>query len=196
MSSKAHFNAPKFYLELKENTMPRYNALVSWSFGISIVLMGYITMAGYLTFGKNCQGFILNNYSTNDVWIAGSRIAVAVSLVFSYPLAFVGMRDGVVDLLGVPSEKRTESLLNSLTIAMLAILTTLACILTDVSFVLSFGGATLGNALTYLYPALMYTAVNKKQDRGEDLAVRVSQVAAVAGVIMGAIGTNMALKML
>lgn len=176
--------------------MPRYNALVSWSFGISIVLMGYITMAGYLTFGKNCQGFILNNYSTNDVWIAGSRIAVAVSLVFSYPLAFVGMRDGVVDLLGVPSEKRTESLLNSLTIAMLAILTTLACILTDVSFVLSFGGATLGNALTYLYPALMYTAVNKKQDRGEDLAVRVSQVAAVAGVIMGAIGTNMALKML
>jgi hypothetical protein len=30
----AHFNAPKFYLELKQNTMPRFHAVVASSFGI------------------------------------------------------------------------------------------------------------------------------------------------------------------
>ncbi|CAB9515489.1 Putative sodium-coupled neutral amino acid transporter 11 [Seminavis robusta] len=192
----AHFNAPKFYLELKDNTIPRFNTVVSWSFGISILLMGYITMTGFLTFGKSSQGFILSNYSVNDLWISGSRIAVAISLVFSYPLAFVGMRDGIVDLVNVPTEKRTNSFLNGLTVAMLTTLTALACVLTDVSFVLSFGGATLGNALTYLYPALMYAAINKKQGRKEDLAVLIAQASAVLGVVMGAIGANMALKML
>ena len=79
----AHFNAPKFYLELKDNTLPRYNAVVSLSFGISILLMSVITMLGFLTFGKSCSGLVLNNYSNKDLWMSGSRIAVAVSLVFS-----------------------------------------------------------------------------------------------------------------
>lgn len=79
----AHFNAPKFYLELKNNTLPRYNAVVSLSFGISILLMSIITMLGFLTFGKSCSGLVLNNYSNKDLWMSGSRIAVAISLVFS-----------------------------------------------------------------------------------------------------------------
>lgn len=79
----AHFNAPKFYLELKNNTMPRFHAVVAYSFGISIILMALITSLGYLTFGKACSGLVLNNYATSDKWMSGSRIAVAISLVFS-----------------------------------------------------------------------------------------------------------------
>jgi len=79
----AHFNAPKFYLELRDNTIARYNAVVGWSFGFSILLMGFITAMGFLTFGESCSGLVLNNYATTDTWMSGSRIAVAVSLVFS-----------------------------------------------------------------------------------------------------------------
>lgn len=79
----AHFNAPKFYLELKNNTLARYNTVVSLSFGISILLMSLISMLGFLTFGKACSGLVLNNYSNMDLWMSGSRIAVAISLVFS-----------------------------------------------------------------------------------------------------------------
>merc|ERR1712014_556323 len=61
----AHFNAPKFYLELKDNTIPRFNSVVSFGFGISILLMGFITMVGFLTFGKACDGLVLNNFSGN-----------------------------------------------------------------------------------------------------------------------------------
>lgn len=188
----AHFNAPKFYMELKDNTIARYNQVVSWSFGISILLTGVMAMLGFLTFGQNASGLVLNNYSTNDVWMSGSRIAVAVSLVFSYPLAFTGCRDGFLELLKVPPEKRTNMNLNLLTVTLLSILTYLACILKNVSFVLSFGGATLGNALTYVYPAIMYRAVVKTQGRSESTGVTVALCSAALGIVMGAIGAKMA----
>lgn len=78
----AHFNAPKFYIELKNNTIKRYNTLVSTSFAISIA--SYIAMAafGFLTFGQASSGLILNNYSNKDVLMGLSRVAVAVSIVF------------------------------------------------------------------------------------------------------------------
>lgn len=196
-SIQAHFNAPKFYLELKNNTVKRYNAVVSWSFGISILLMGFITMIGFLTFGKSCDGLVLNNYAGSDVWMGFSRVAVAVSLVFSYPLAFTGCRDGFLDLAQISMEQRTPGLMNLVTISLLGVLTFLACTLTDVSFVLAFGGATLGNALTYVYPALMYRTVVRQQGRkNEEFGVAVAMVSAVLGTIMGVIGAAMALKSL
>eukprot|EP00521_Asterionellopsis_glacialis_P012866 CAMPEP_0195308660 /NCGR_PEP_ID=MMETSP0707-20130614/38343_1 /TAXON_ID=33640 /ORGANISM="Asterionellopsis glacialis, Strain CCMP134" /LENGTH=511 /DNA_ID=CAMNT_0040372943 /DNA_START=57 /DNA_END=1592 /DNA_ORIENTATION=- len=191
----AHFNAPKFYLELKNNTLPRYSQVVSYSFGISILLMSIITMLGFLTFGKSCSGLVLNNYSTKDLWMSGSRIAVAISLVFSYPLAFTGCRDGIMDILNIPLEKRSASLLNTLTVTILSILTIGALILKDVSFVLAFGGATLGNALTYVYPALMYRSIVKQQNRTtETPQVLASLASALLGIVMGIIGAKMAIQ--
>lgn len=67
----AHFNAPKFYLELRNNTIKRFHSVVGWSFGISIFLMGFITMVGFLTFGKACDGLVLNNYAGTDGTLDG-----------------------------------------------------------------------------------------------------------------------------
>jgi amino acid permease len=47
----AHFNAPKFLKELKNNTMSRFHQVIAWSFGTSIALYGLITAFGFLTFG-------------------------------------------------------------------------------------------------------------------------------------------------
>jgi Transmembrane amino acid transporter protein len=47
----AHFNAPKFLQELKNNTMSRFHQVIAWSFGTSIALYGLITAFGFLTFG-------------------------------------------------------------------------------------------------------------------------------------------------
>jgi len=79
----AHFASPKYFTELKNNTLERFNKVVSVSFGISIALFSLITSLGYLTFGAASDGLILNNYSTKDTLMSISRIAVAASLVFS-----------------------------------------------------------------------------------------------------------------
>jgi amino acid permease len=161
-----------------------------------MVLMGFITAMGFLTFGQSCSGLVLNNYATNDAWISASRIAVAVSLVFSYPLAFQGCRDGIIDILQVPASKRTQnSFLNTTTIILLSAITFFAATLKDVKLVLALGGATLGNLLTYVYPALMYRAVVKQQNRKDQtVGVYVALTSAVLGIVLGVIGSKMALE--
>ena len=59
-SYMAHFNAPKFYFTLKNNTVPRFLKVVSTSFGISIGLFSIMAALGFLTFGEASSGLILN----------------------------------------------------------------------------------------------------------------------------------------
>ena len=52
----------------------------------------------------------------------------------------------MLDLANIPQEKRTNGLLNKLTVAILAGVTGMALVVKDLSFLLSLGGATLGNS--------------------------------------------------
>ncbi|KAL3925883.1 MAG: hypothetical protein SGILL_000095 [Bacillariaceae sp.] len=192
----AHFNAPKFYTELKEKTLPNYYKVVSTSFAASISIFALIASVGFLTFGSNSSGLILNNYSTKDGLMSISRIAVAISLVFSYPLAFVGARDGVTNLLKMKSTPKVQ---NALTVGLLSAVTGLALIIPDVSFVLAFAGATLGNGLIYIFPAFMFRgAIKKKADAtvGQKREVKLAIGSAVLGTVMGLLGAKMAIASL
>lgn len=194
----AHFNAPKFYNELENNTLQRFNTLVGTSFGVSIAFFAAATALGFGTFGKASAGFILSNYSSKDTLIGLSRIAVAFSLIFTYPLVFVGCRDGFLSLFKVPKEKQTDSLLNQLTIGLLSLITVAAINLKDLSFVMSFGGATLGNALIYIFPALMFNSVVKKMGNSAPSGLKnetyFATFSMLLGCAMGIIGSTMALK--
>lgn len=194
----AHFNAPKFYVELKNNTIKRYNTVVMSSFGISIAIFVGIAAFGFLTFGSTSDGLILNNYSNKDSLMSFSRIAVAISIVFSYPLVFVGTRDGLFDLANVAIDKRSNSLVNNVTLATLAAITFAALKVKDLSFVLSFGGATVGTALIYVFPALMYRKVVQSLEDNVTSAQRGEVVfalfTAMLGLGMGVIGTKMSLE--
>jgi amino acid permease len=91
-----HYNSPRFYSELKDPTIPRFAIVVGTSFGFSAVINIIIASSGYLTFGGSCDGYILNNYSPQDPLATLSRLAIAVSTLLSYPIAFMGYRDGIL----------------------------------------------------------------------------------------------------
>jgi amino acid permease len=187
----------QFYNELKEKTLPNYYKVVTTSFAFSIAIFAMIASVGFLTFGSAASGLVLNNYSTKDSLMGLSRLAVAVSLVFSYPLAFVGARDGVLDLLKLESKPKTQ---NIVTVAVLSAVTVAALNIPDVSFVLAFAGATLGNALIYVFPALMFRgAIQQKGDKatvGQKREVKFALTSAVAGIAMGILGAKKALETL
>jgi len=190
----AHFNAPKFYLELQDNTIERWNTVVGTSYGISILFFIGIAVMGFSTFGGNCNGFILNNYSTKDALMGFSRVAVAFALVFTYPLAFVGCRDGLLEMMQVPKEERTDAKINNLTFVILGVVTAVALKVTDLSFIMAFGGATLGNALIYVYPAIMFrSAVKSMGDaatRAQKMEVHLAMLFAAIGIGFGVVGTK------
>jgi amino acid permease len=125
----AHFNAPKFYNELKEvdtssttssktktsfSKQKRFHiGVVTTSFIVSILFYGIVSALGYSTFGLATNAMILNNYSTNDVLISISRFCVGISLLFSYPLLFVGLKSGAIDLINQMKSIRIPQIFSS-----------------------------------------------------------------------------------
>lgn len=106
----------------------------------------------------------------------------------------------MIDLLKIPPEKRTDAKLNQLTVILLGIVTALASKVKDLSFLLSFAGATLGNALIYVFPAMMFRKAVK--DMGDAASssekLEANGILGVAGlgIGMGIVGAKMALKSL
>lgn len=76
-----HYNSARFYTELKDRSLSRFGIAVSSSFGLSAILYMAIASFGYLTFGGNCSGYILNNYSPYDPLAFVSRIAVGLAVL-------------------------------------------------------------------------------------------------------------------
>ncbi len=100
-------------------------------------------------------------------------------------------------MLQVPKEERTDAKVNNLTYLILGTVTAVALKITDLSFIMSFGGATLGNALIYVYPAIMFrSAVKNMGDSAttaQKLEVYVAMAFAALGIAFGGIGAKMAL---
>ena len=56
-----------------------------------VLLFALVGGLGFLTFGSASSGLILNNYSGKDALMSLSRVSVALSIVFLYPLVFVAI---------------------------------------------------------------------------------------------------------
>ncbi|KAL7515792.1 hypothetical protein ACHAWX_000869 [Stephanocyclus meneghinianus] len=192
MAFFCHYNAPRYYIELKTNTIPRFSQVTNVSFGISALIYFLIGALGYFTFGANTDGFILNNYSQTDDLASACRFAIAIALIFTYPLPFIGTRDGILDLFSIGAEWQTSTNLNALTVGMLSMFTLMAYKFTDLGLVNAVGGAAFGTAVVFVFPSIMfYSAVNQLQGdasywiKCESVLVMVLMC---VGIVMGAIG--------
>ena len=94
----AHYNAPQFLAELKNNTMARFNQVVSGAFLSSIVFFVFIMSVGFSTFGGATAGFVLNNYASSDLLATLARFAIGLALLTGYPFTFSALREGILDL--------------------------------------------------------------------------------------------------
>jgi amino acid permease len=153
-------SAPKYYYELKDRSFERFNIVVNASFFCAGVTYVTISSLGFLTFGEHSAGFILDNYSNHDRWASASRMGVALAVLFSYPLVFLGAREGWVALM-VAHAAPTDAVPNRklITVVLLATITALAILVPNLTFVLSFSGATLSSCIIYIFPSLMFQAL-------------------------------------
>lgn len=193
----AHYNAPRFYSELQHASIPRFRMVVSHGFGASTILYIVIMCFGFLTFGGNCDGYILNNYSPHDPVMTTSRIFIAFSILFTYPVTFFGTRDGVLDILELPQEKQTSTNMNIITVTLLIIITVLAAVTTDLGLVNAVGGGSLATLIVFVFPAVMFSAAIDHRaappTAGEKREVTFAMILMVLGLIMGAIGVVVAI---
>jgi amino acid permease len=201
----AHYNSPRFYTELKDHTIPRFKVVVAYSFGASSVVYILITAFGFLTFGANCDGYILNNYSTKDSLATSCRVSIAVAIICTYPVVFIGFRDGVLDLLQVPDEKQTSNNLNLVSFVLLTVVTLIAMVVEDLGLINAVGGGTLATAIVFVFPTLMYRQAVLRKPFDEEMEepdgpsddekreVKIALALMWAGIVMGVIGVWIAI---
>jgi sodium-coupled neutral amino acid transporter 11 len=191
----AHYNAPAFYNELKDTSMPRFNKVVSYAFVASIVTFVFMMSLGFLTFGGATAGFVLNNYSGSDNLITFARLAIGLALLTGYPFTFSALRDGILDLQKVSGEARSKAF-QPLTLGLLTVITTIALLVKDVGFVVSVSGALFGSALMFVVPAVMNiknlkAIADKAKSQltsNNKLEIAFNWGMIVTGIVMGALG--------
>lgn len=182
-----HFIAPKFMVELKDSSVARFNKVVIPSFAMAIVIFIVFGAMGFLTFGASCSGLVLNDYATQDTLMSASRLAVAASIVFGYPLAFVGVRDGVIEIFKIKS--RSDSTVNTLTVVLLTIVTVLAFYVKNLRTILALGGATWGNYVVYLFPTYMFCKLADTTMPSLKKEKPIAVATGLIGLVMGIVGT-------
>ena len=192
MAFFCHYNAPRYYIELKQNTIPRFSQVTNISFVLSALIYFLIGALGYFTFGANTDGFILNNYSQSDDLASACRFAIAIALAFTYPLPFIGTRDGILDLFSINAEWQNSTNLNALTVGMLSIFTSLAYKFTDLGLVNAVGGAAFGTAVVFLFPSIMFYTAVAHVPGGASFWLRCESIFVlflmIIGIVMGTIG--------
>jgi len=191
----AHYNAPKQFDELAPpesgSKLARFNLVVGAGFGFAALLMGAIMVGGYLTFGAASQGIILNNYATTDPLALVARLGIGLSIIFSYPLNFLGLREGLLTMLKIDGSK--TSVHWGVTLLLMAAMNGTSLFMKDLGLVVGLGGAVLGSALVYILPALM--AIKEKGGALTSKAEKAANVAlASLGVFFAALGAIMCLK--
>mmetsp|Transcript_23070 Transcript_23070/g.32498 ORF Transcript_23070/g.32498 Transcript_23070/m.32498 type:complete len:304 (+) Transcript_23070:192-1103(+) len=188
----AHYNAPRFYMELKDNTITRFGYVTASSFLLSSFFYILIASFGFLTFGSNSNGYILNNYSTNDRLATMSRIAIFISVVFTYPVVFIGFRDGVFDALTVSHKDRSSKIVNLISILLLFCITLLASFISNLGKVNAIGGGSLGTVIVFVFPTLMFAKMVEKLGSQASyllcLELNFAFILMCMGVLMGFIG--------
>ena len=184
----AHYNAPRFFNELQDSSVERFQKVTYASYAVAAVLFVVVGCCGFLTFGQASQGYILNNYSPTDPLANFCKAALTGSILCTYPLPFVGLRDGCLDLLDVSDRDQVHAVT---TVALLSIITMGALLVSDLGLVLSVGGGTFSTAVSAVFPVCMFLAMDS------DNKSIVEQIAAGLGMLfsvsIGVAGVSIAL---
>jgi amino acid permease len=143
-----HYNGPRLYTELQENQSV-FQRLTVTSFATGAMIIATIATAGFLTFGQDSAPVILSNYSTGDSLMALSRVLIMASIVATFPLAFLGLRDSLRDKW--PWDDKW-----SLSFGLLLSITLVASSFDDLGLLLKVGGGTVSTAVASVIPSLMY----------------------------------------
>lgn len=192
----AHYNAPRFYNELQDASVQRFQSVAFLSYAMATVLFVVVGCCGFLTFGQAAQGYILNNYSPNDSLATISKTALAGSILLTYPLPFVGLRDGTLDLLQVQN-RQSWPVHTVTTVTLLAAITAAALAVQDLALVLSVGGGTFSTAVSAVFPVCMFLAMERSEEEDKNVMSHLERVVAALGMLLsvgiGVEGVHLAL---
>jgi len=193
----AHYNGPVFYRELEARSPSRFRVAVRRSFVIITALYIVTMVSGFATFGRTTASNILNSYHGDDPLAVVGRIATGVSVLFGFPLAFVGVKEASRSLLtlGGPVLSALGEQYVPIVVVLMSFVTFVACVVKDIGLLVGISGAVLGALIVYIFPTLVWVEANRRYDPANHRAARLYNAPLVPfGVFVGALGVYMTLS--
>ena len=170
---------------------------------------------GFLTFGGQSQGIILNNYSTLDKGASICRLLMAICVTGGFPFLVAACRNEIVDLFFKPKignvatdgekdvdqqQRRRRNLEKRITTILLLILTSTALVVKNAGFVIGLTGAVAGSWIGYSFPAQLFlsnTAKNKQKGQQLSRTIRIERffcrILVIFGIVSAGIGGGVSL---
>lgn len=187
----SHYNGCKYYREFVGHVPGKFRNRVVLSFFTCSFLFACSMIFGYLTFGINAEGTILNNYSDVDGIANIARIGMGLANVFSFPLMFSGLREATIGMIKVISPDHAEAcdaivFQNLLSAAMLFVITGIAILVTDASLVVGLVGSLCGSGIIYIIPCFLFDRAWAKfgsTDKGQTELALVRTIGCIGCVL-------------
>ncbi|EEQ28321.1 hypothetical protein McanMca71_001567 [Microsporum canis] len=156
-----HHNSLLIYGSLRKPTMDRFARVTHYSTAISMVMCLVMAVAGFLTFGSNTKGNILNNFPPDNVIVNIARLFFGLNMLATLPLEAFVCRS-VMTTFYFPEEPFNLNRHLIFTTSLVVTSVVMALITCDLGAVLELIGATSACALAYILPPLCYIKLSKQ----------------------------------
>jgi len=128
------------------------------SVNICLITYLFVSIFGYVQFGNQIQGNILNNYPDEDVFISLARIALSLIMCFSYPVLGYSARD-IFDQCFFKTRSPPYSRILTESAVFVVLSLVLAIAVPGIQIIFGIVGASFGNMIVYILPAIFYLMV-------------------------------------
>lgn len=158
----AHYNAPRLYQELSNQSIWRFKLVVAISGLLATTSYVLSAVSGYIIFGNLLQGDVMTNFSVDYMPAQAARLGYSFVVLFTFPLAHHSIRRGIIAL--CPRAQGHEV---NLTAALVFVLVFLGTQVQAVQKVLIFKGAIFGSCIVFIFPSVILAAMQVQKRHKE-----------------------------
>ncbi|KAG4029609.1 hypothetical protein MFRU_015g01470 [Monilinia fructicola] len=185
-----HHNSLLIYGSLKTPTIDRFSTVTHYSTSISMLACLLMALSGFLTFGSQTLGNVLNNFPTANPLVNLARLCFGLNMLTTLPLEAFVCREVMLNY-WFPHEPFNMHLHLIFTSALVVSAMALSLITCDLGAVFELIGATSACALAYILPPLCYIKLTQRTWRSWMAATCVAFGAAVMLISLFQASTKM-----
>ena len=155
----------------------------------------YTIYLGVKLFGSNSASFALNSFHPSDPLALLALGAFGTSVLASYPLIFLNMRNWFMGQAAKSKSKAVNFFGNrfSMTALLLSFIGGVTSVVTDIGVVGSLSGAILGSMMIFIFPPIIYIRALQKQQKSKGdfrLKIAINSVLLGCGSLLAMFGAG------
>ncbi|ROW06597.1 hypothetical protein VMCG_04330 [Cytospora schulzeri] len=150
-----HHNSLLIYGSLKTPTIDRFSRVTHYSTGVSMLACMLMALAGFLTFGDQTLGNVLNNFPADNTMVNVARLCFGLNMLTTLPLEAFVCREVMLNYYfpGEPFNMHLHLIFSTSLVVSAMVLSVMTC---DLGSVFELVGATSACAMAYILPPLCY----------------------------------------